>query len=159
MKDIKGYEGLYAITEEGKVWSYPREWIAGNRVCKHNGKFLSPGQHIQGYKFVSLMKKGVKKPGYIHRLVAQTYISNPKKLKQINHKNGNQGDNRIENLEWITDLENKKHHWARMGGKAISRREISVIMKLLASKWSPKRIGSLFGFEEEHIKLLIKNSR
>ena len=94
MKDIKGYEGQYAITSCGKVWSYKSK------------KFLSPGRCRNGYYQVGLCKNNVKKHYVIHRLVAEAYIPNPENKPQINHKDEDKSNNALSNLEWVTAKEN-----------------------------------------------------
>ena len=93
MKDIKGYEGLYAITSCGKVWSY------------RSKKFLKPIEK-NGYLSINLYKEGKVKQCNIHRLVAEAYIPNPDNKPQVNHKNEVKTDNYINNLEWATVKEN-----------------------------------------------------
>ena len=88
MKDILGYEGLYAITSCGKVWSYKSK------------KFLKPQKKRDGYLQVGLCKGGERKYYKIHRLVAMTYIPNPDNLPQVNHKDENKENNALPNLEW-----------------------------------------------------------
>ena len=88
MKDIKNYEGLYAITSCGKVWSYKRK------------KFLKPDINASGYLKVGLSKDGQRKKYFIHRLVAEAYIPNPDNLPQVNHKDENKENNCLQNLEW-----------------------------------------------------------
>ena len=88
MKDIKNYEGLYAITSCGKVWSYRNE-------C-----FLKPYLNKKGYMRVCLRKDGEKKMYSLHRLVAEAYIPNPDNLPQVNHKDENKANNCLQNLEW-----------------------------------------------------------
>jgi hypothetical protein len=102
MKDVIGYEGLYAVTEDGRVWAYP------NRV--HKGKFLKTSLK-KGYPFVCLCKGPVIKQFTVHRLVAEAYLPNPNSLPQVNHKDSNKENNRVTNLEWCTASENKKHSW------------------------------------------------
>jgi hypothetical protein len=104
LKDIKGFIGLYAISLNGEVWAYPKQH--GTKFCK--GKFLKPFNKGR-YSMVILAKNKLNKSKSIHRLVAETYIPNPKELPQVNHKNGNRLDNRIENLEWCTAKQNIKH--------------------------------------------------
>ena len=87
MKDIKGYEGLYAITPEGEVWSYKKKM------------FLVP-RNSKGYLRVKLCRDGQKKWYRVHRLVAEAYIPNPENLPQINHKDENKTNNCLQNLEW-----------------------------------------------------------
>lgn len=94
MIDIRGYEGLYAITSCGKVWSYKRK------------KFLSQRLDRYGYLLVNLSKDGVAKTYLVHRLVAETYIPNPLGLPQVNHRSENKTENHINNLEWISVKDN-----------------------------------------------------
>ena len=95
--NIKGYEGLYGISPDGRVFGYKRK------------KFLTPRTIGRGYQGVSLSKDGKTKQFLIHRLVAETYISNPNGLPQVNHINEDKTDNRVENLEWTTAKENDNH--------------------------------------------------
>lgn len=94
MRDVVGYEGLYAVTSCGKVWSYK------------NQKFLKPDVKTNGYLRVDLCKDGQKKKYYVHRLVGEAYIPNPEGKPQINHKDENKSHNYIANLEWVTAKEN-----------------------------------------------------
>ena len=97
MKDIKGYEGLYAVTSCGKVWSYKRK------------KFLKPRDTGKGYLQVDLCKDGKKKECLIHRLLAEVYIPNPENKPCINHKDENKSNNVLQNLEWVTHKENNNY--------------------------------------------------
>ena len=91
MKDISGYEGLYAVTSCGKVWSYRRN------------RFLKVRNKGDGYVKVTLTdRNGKAKDRSIHRLVAETYIPNPDKLPEVNHKNEDRAKNNVQNLEWCT---------------------------------------------------------
>jgi HNH endonuclease len=110
MKDIKGWEGLYAVTEDGKIWIYPRKWKAGTGgEFAHQGKWASLKWLSAGYPAVCLRKDCFIRKVRIHRLVAETFIANPSSLKEVNHKNGIKTDNRVENLEWCSHRENMKH--------------------------------------------------
>lgn len=101
MRDIKGYEGLYAVTSCGKVWSYRRK------------KFLKPYSDKKGYLKVGLCKNGERCQMYVHRLVAQAYISNPENLPQINHKDEVKTHNWINNLEWCDNKYNTRYSQAK----------------------------------------------
>ena len=94
MKDIKNYEGVYAITEDGKVWSY------------RSKKFLKPKVKSNGYHEITLSIKNVKKSCLIHRLVAEAYIPNPEHLPQVSHIDEDCTNNSVENLKWATAKEN-----------------------------------------------------
>lgn len=97
MKDIKNYEGLYAITEDGKVWSY------------RSKKYLTPKITKDGYLQVKLCIKGEQKYKYIHRLVAEAYLENPDNLPEINHKDENQQNNTLTNIEWCDRTYNNNY--------------------------------------------------
>ena len=88
MNDVKGYEGLYAVTSCGKIWSYRRQ------------KFLKPATVRGGYLQVKLFKNEKSKQFYVHRLVAEAYLPNLENLPEINHKDENKANNCLQNLEW-----------------------------------------------------------
>ena len=94
MRDVKNYEGLYAVTSCGKVWSYKRK------------KFLVPRANSKGYLRVKLCKDGQKKWYRVHRLVAEAYIPNPDNLPQVDHIDENKTHNYVNNLQWITNRNN-----------------------------------------------------
>lgn len=115
MKDILGYEGLYAITRDGKVWSYPRTNRFNHKI---GGKWLilrSGGYGKRDYQKVCLSKNGKEEYAFVHRVVASTYIHNPLKLPIVNHLNFDCSDNRVVNLEWCTQQKNVEH--AAKGGR------------------------------------------
>ena len=97
MRDIQGYEGLYAVTEDGRVWSY------------YSNKFLSPGKNTYGYLQVRLYKNGNSSLHLVHRLVASAFIPNPDNLEQVNHKDEDKTRNWVDNLEWVTAKENSNY--------------------------------------------------
>lgn len=98
-KDIEGYEGRYQISSCGLVKSL--------FFKKPRLKYI--GDNGTGYKNVTLIKNRVTECVYIHRLVAFHFIENPENKSQVNHLNSNRNDNRSENLEWVTPIENIHH--------------------------------------------------
>ena len=156
MQDIKDYEGIYAITTNGEIWSYPKE----SNINK-KGKWLTPGEGGKyrkigrGYKQVVLYKKGKKENRRIHRLVAETFIPNPFNKIQINHINGNTKNNHVSNLEWVTPSENINHA-IKNGAKTISvkSREVARIVCIKNNKL--KRKLSYETAQEIRIKYLKK---
>ena len=90
MRDIKDYEGLYGITEDGRVWSYRKN------------RFLKPQKTKTGYLYVQLSKNNKTKNYKIHRLVATAYLENPLNLPCVNHIDENKTNNCVENLEFCT---------------------------------------------------------
>lgn len=102
-KDIIGFEGLYQISNQGRVKS-----LYTNKILK-----LSLGG--RGYYLVKLAKNGIKKTFSVHRLVIKQFIPNPDNKGDVNHINGIKTDNRIENLEWMTRSENMLHSCYTLG--------------------------------------------
>lgn len=111
-KDIQNYENIYQVSNLGRVRSLDRKVKTG---IKHNeykiakGKILKFNQKRNGYLTVDLSKNGKVKTISVHRLVALTFIPNNENKEEINHINSKKYDNRVQNLEWCTDRENKDH--------------------------------------------------
>ena len=100
-KDIELYEGLYQVSNKGNVRSVDRLVNGPNGVRKFKGKVLK--QYKRGsYSKITLSKDSMVKTYDVHRLVAKAFIPNPNNYQQVNHKNENGCDNRVDNLEWCT---------------------------------------------------------
>lgn len=109
-KPIKGFEGLYEVSNQGRVRSLDRiiiDEIGRNRLYK--GRIMKPRDNSKGYHFVGLYKNGVIKTPTVHRLVAEAFIPNPDNKPEIDHLNTNRKDNRVENLMWATSKENNNN--------------------------------------------------
>jgi hypothetical protein len=106
MKDIPGYEGCYAASEDGLIFSHQSK------------RFLNPSKN-NGYVNVRLCMDGVQKPFKVHKLIAKTFLPNPLCKRDVNHKNGIRYDNRVCNLEWNTRSENIKHSFDCLDRKAV----------------------------------------
>lgn len=111
-KDILGYEGIYKISDKGRVKSLKRI-IAWNGTYKEiKERILKPGINPKGYLGVCLINdKSERKTKQIHRIVAKTFINNPKNKREVNHKDGVKINNNKSNLEWVTSSENQKHSY------------------------------------------------
>ena len=99
-KDIKGYQGLYKLSDTGLVKSFKKS---------RYGKILKPYLSKRGYFVINLYSNFYYKTYTIHRLIGIHFILNPYNKPQINHKNGMKTDNNIKNLEWATSSENNQH--------------------------------------------------
>ena len=114
-KDIEGYENLYQVSNLGRVKSLPKKVInpKGGKCGFTDCKILSPGLTKNGYLRVQLYKNKKPKMHYVHKLVAITFIPNPKNKEYVDHINTIKTDNRVENLCWVTREENQNNELTR----------------------------------------------
>ena len=122
--DIDGFDGVYQVSNRGNVRSLThtqRYTTSLNRNVTRTvkGKILLPTLTASGYLGVTLYRNGKKMTKLVHNLVATTFIENSTALPQINHKDEDKMNNRVENLEWCTCKYNINH------GTANSRRSIT----------------------------------
>lgn len=127
-EDIPSYEGLYKISSKGRVKSLGGiKKLFGDgpnsRISVVKDRILKAGIDNSGYYYVNLSKDGVQKTINIHRLVAESFIPNPKKFRDVNHRNGNKLDNNVENLEWLSHSANMKHSYAILKNKCDTRKK------------------------------------
>ena len=109
-RPISGYERLYEISNLGRVKSLKR-WIRANRTGRRiiKSKILSICVNSAGYSIVVLCNNGKKKSHMVHRLVAESFISNPTKYPCVNHKDEDKTNNNVSNLEWCTQEYNANY--------------------------------------------------
>lgn len=94
-KDVKGYEGLYQVSNWGRV-----------KRITNNNRVLKPYKVKKGYLNVVLSKNGKAKTFRVHRLVALAFLPNPDSLPEINHKDEKKDNNNVDNLEWCSGYYN-----------------------------------------------------
>ena len=125
--DIIGYEGKYAVTQTGKIWSYL------------SSKFLKPCKDKDGYLKVILMKDGKRKSFFVHRLVLMTFnpVDNMESF-QVNHKDENKENNYLYNLEWLNCKDNINY------GTGIKRRSKKICHKIKCVE-----TGEIFNSQKE----------
>lgn len=102
-KDIKGYEGVYRVSNLGRVKSLDRIDSSGK---KRSGRMMKPGYVGKGYLQIQLHINGKPKHFRVNRLVAQAFLPNTDNKPQVNHIDEDKTNNRIDNLEWTTSTEN-----------------------------------------------------
>ena len=163
MKYIKGYEGNYSATEDGKIFSHRRN------------KYLKP--HLRGgYYCVELSVSSIKKRIYIHRLVAETFIDNPMGKETVNHIDGNPLNNELSNLEWMTMQENNQAAWDKgqrvltnkmkeatkanfmKGRKHLSQEIVNKIIDMSGTDMSNRAIANSLGVAHSTVGKIINNS-
>lgn len=110
-KDIPGYEGLYQVSNLGRVKRFARNTREGYRTMKIRERYLIPHLNSNGYYRLSISVNKKSKKVYLHQLVAKSFIENPDNKPNVNHKNNIHTDNRVCNLEWVTQSENIQHYW------------------------------------------------
>lgn len=103
-KDIIGYEGLYQVSNLGRVKSLAK--LCGHRPKKET---IVKQNDLRGYKRVTLCKNNLLKKYQVHRLVAIAFIDNPLNKPCINHKDENKANNNVDNLEWVSCKENTNY--------------------------------------------------
>jgi hypothetical protein len=171
-KPITGFEGCHIISNLGRIMRLARivkrkSGRSGWKTYPVREKLLrlnSP--NIHGYVKVTLSKNGeVFQMLSVHRLVAMHFVPNPYEKPEVNHKNGIKTDNRAENLEWVTRVENIQHacrtglfdnrvRGSRMHTAILTEADIPVIRRMLAEgrQWRRhSRISKLFGVSRQAI--------
>lgn len=154
-KDIPEYEGLYQVSNLGRIKSLRRN------------KLMSLNTGSIEYYQVKLTKNKVIRSYLLHRLVAITFIPNPSNLKEINHKDSNKLNNYIDNLEWVTSKQNTKHSYDS-GRKKPMRGELGPLAKINNAQvveirrlikegnLTQTKIGQMFGLKPSAISSIKK---
>ena len=116
-KSIKDYEGLYEVSNMGRVRSLGR-WVNDNGSKRWvKGRILKPADAGKGYLYVNL-RNGLKGKNFkVHRLVAEAFVPNPENKPQVNHKDLDKQNNRADNLEWVDAFKNQRHQLDARGYK------------------------------------------
>ena len=125
-KDVIGYEGLYQVSNLGRIKSLNYRAKGISKIMKFS--------LLEGYPSLSLTNNGKYKTYKIHRLVANAFIINLNNKPQVNHKNGNRADNNVNNLEWVTNKENCIH------GYKVLNRQVSLETRIKISNSRIKKV-------------------
>lgn len=170
-KDIKGYEGVYQISNIGRVKSLARTVRYSNGATHTvQEKIKSTRKNPDGYLRTSLSSHSNKINYSIHRLVAEHFIDNNQNLEQVNHIDGNKENNAVTNLEWCTSAGNmkhahrtglihysngEKHQWSKL-----TEKDVIKIMELVKDKTlTQKQIGEMFGISHSVISRIKNGTR
>jgi len=152
-KPIGGYKGIYEISNKGKVKSLNFNKISGRKGHKTplNPKILKPFKNPKGYLLVNLHKNGKGKTIQVHRLVGIHFIINPNNKPQINHIDYNKTNNCINNLEWVTNLENRIH------SAKLTKKQVLKIRKL-KGKFSQRQLARKYNVVKSTIYKIHHNN-
>lgn len=144
-RNIKGYEGLYQISNKGRVKSL-------STIKNEEYIIMQQRENACGYPRINLSCCGVQKTYEIHRLVATHFIDNPLNKKEVNHKDGNKRNNNASNLEWVNRRENMLH--AFKNGLCPGKIEIDLhkARKLLQKGYSTEDLGIVFGCSSRTVR-------
>lgn len=151
-KDIEGYEGLYQVSNTGKIRSF-------RRSTKHHGSknhLINPSLTIRGYENVTLYRNPSDRHKFlVHRLVAAAFVPNPNNYEAVNHKDENIRNNNAENLEWCTISYNNAYGTARIRGsitKGQRVKQFTINGVLLATYESLQIASEITGVPKHAIK-------
>lgn len=160
--DVEGYEGVYQVSNLGRVKSLPRLNKRGHKI---SGCILKETVNSRGYSYVVFQDNRSK---VVHRLVAKAFVPNALEKPYVNHINGMKTDNRFSNLEWVSHAENITHAWESGLAKAHSgekhhnavltnqeAEEIRILYK--SKKHTHADLADLFGVSESTIQKVVSN--
>lgn len=108
-KDIPEYEGIYQVSNLGRIKSLSRTLWNGNVLHQHQEIIMHPSYDCNGYLLVGLRKNKRYRYERVHRLVAKAFIPNPYNYRVVNHIDADRSNNNINNLEWCTHKHNSNH--------------------------------------------------
>lgn len=129
-KQVKGYEGIYEVSNLGRVKSLARTVKAIYGRATHYSeqkvkeRILKPSFSTYGYAYVALARNGKSKTTLVHRIVAEAFIPNPDNLPCVNHKDENPSNDCVDNLEWCTYTYNNTYKNIHLRKKHTNRRII-----------------------------------
>lgn len=140
---VKGYENLYLISNEGKIFALPRQVKRNNGQIQNKvGKLIKPIQNSTGYLRVTLTdEKGKKERFFIHRLVAEHFVKRKKAFfNTINHLDCNPTNNKADNLEWTT-LKGNIQYMCKLGRNKRTKQWRDNTTKTMVEKYGKPVIG------------------
>jgi len=109
-KNVLSFEELYEVNNLGQIKRKKGDTIyKDGRIANFSETILKQSKNKKGYNIVYFSKNSIKTTKSTHRIVAEAFIPNPLNLPQVNHIDGDKNNNCVENLEWITNIDNIRH--------------------------------------------------
>ena len=160
-KDVTGFEGLYQVSDLGRIKSLPRQcWMnsKGKTYRSVPERIMKSSLIGKGYKMVYLSKDGRVYSRLLARIVAEAFVPNPKNKPEVNHVDLDKLNCRASNLEWTTRLENMRHAYAngaipfmegeRGGGSKLKNEQVLAIRRRRKKGIRVKQLASEYGVHE-----------
>ena len=162
-KSIPGYEGLYEVSNLGRVRSVERCDRFNRKIVS---KILKPN-YVSGYLRVGMYKNKTFKYYLIHRLVAQAFLPNPDNLPEVNHKDEDKSNNRVDNLEWCDRSYNMNYGTVQQrriqtninNGKYTGNSKTKEYIKEYSKKYKKEHIEHTREYHREYMKEYRKRKR
>lgn len=157
-KEIEGYNGVYFVSNIGRVKSTDRTikiYKRGGYTQMYSFKatMLKPRANKNGYLYIGLWKDGIMETAYIHRLVTKAFIGPIPSGMQVNHKDRNKRNNCVENLEIVSPAENTKHAYHVGENKRREYNELhSKKIAIISSKNKIEKVFDSVGDCADYIK-------
>lgn len=129
-KPVVGFEGIYEVSNDGRVRSldiYVN--CRGGKTRLRKGRMKPTYKNNRGYVILNLYRDSKATYSLVHRLVAEAFVPNPYNKPQVNHIDGDKTNNSADNLEWVTDNENKAHSSVSVGGTQRPKKAVVVTKK------------------------------
>lgn len=132
---VPGWEGLYQVAPDGRIWTFPKRG--------HRGKWMALKIGTHGYPIVALHRDCERRYLTVHRIVAKAFIPNPEGKPQVNHKDGDRANSAAANLEWVTSAEN---HWHAIRSGLRGRSPLNKLTeRQISEALERRRRGELLG--------------
>lgn len=166
-KEVDGYNGIYFVSNTGKVKSIDHYCKGRVGSGKQIGRTLKQSVSHKGYLRVSLSLNKVRFNTGAHILVAKAFVPNPENKPQVNHKNGIKTDNYPDNLEWCTNKENQihavknnlvkhnyceKHHMSKLSNKDVEKARYRFTIVI-----SNKQLSEEYGVSQTAMSKILRN--
>lgn len=155
-KDIEGYEGLYQVSNIGRV---KRIRFINKNTNIEKERIKSLKKRKDGYLEVALYKNGKGMSIQVHRLVAKAFIPNSNNLPQVNHKDGIKTNNVVTNLEWVSASENALHSSRELGNSIKKVNQYDKKGRYLATYSSIRIAGEINKIDESSISNVLAGRR